>query len=54
MPLNFMSVCPWCGKHVEPLRVGDKMDCPLCGNKSQLVIPTVLDELRMIKNGGGD
>ena len=49
MTLNFISVCPYCGKHAEPLRIGDTMDCPLCGGISKLVIETVSDEPKMVK-----
>ena len=49
MTLNFMSACPYCGKHVEPLRIGDTMHCPLCGGISTLVIKTVSDEPKMKK-----
>jgi DNA-directed RNA polymerase subunit RPC12/RpoP len=49
MTLNFMSVCPYCHKHVEPLRISDIMECPLCGGVSKLVIETVSDEPKMKK-----
>ena len=49
MTLNFVSVCPYCHKYVAPLRVGDTMDCPLCGGVSKLVIKTVSDEPKMKK-----
>lgn len=51
MSLNFMSVCPYCHKHVAPLRISDIMECPLCGGVSKLVIETVSDEPKMWKKG---
>ena len=49
MSLNFIEACPYCYEHVEPLRIGDIMKCPLCGGVSKLVIETVLDEPAMKK-----
>ena len=49
MTLNFMSECPYCHKHVEPLRVGDMMDCSICGSVSKLIIESVSDEPKMKK-----
>jgi len=49
MTLNFMIVCPYCGRHVEPLRIGDTMNCPLCDGVSELVIENVSDDPKMKK-----
>ena len=49
MSLNFMSVCPYCHKYAETLRISDIMKCPLCGGISKLVIETIADEPKMKK-----
>jgi len=47
MTIYFMSICPQCGKHVEPLCINDIMKCPVCGCISKLIIETVSDEPKM-------